>query len=86
MRRINGVLAPLAAGTAGRPSVAGAAGRGACRLLITSTSTTGEQRLADRDRGALDERDDAVGVLADVALADLTHELVTALLDLINFR
>ena len=41
-----------------------------------------EQRLADRDRGALDERDDLVRVLADVPLADLSHELVPALLDL----
>ena len=30
-----------------------------------------EQRLPDRDRGALDERDDLVRRLADVALADL---------------
>ena len=41
-----------------------------------------EQRLADRDRRALDERDDPVRVLADVAPLDLTHEPVTALLDL----
>ena len=40
-----------------------------------------EQRLADRDRRALDERDDLVRVLADVALLDLTHELVAALPD-----
>src|SRR6267154_2455834 len=33
-----------------------------------------EERLADRDRRALDERDDLVRVLADVALPDLFHE------------
>ena len=41
----------------------------------------GKQRLADRDRRALDERDDLVRVLADVALLDLADELVAALLD-----
>ena len=41
-----------------------------------------EERLADRDRGSLDERDDLVRVLADVALADLSHEAVAALLHL----
>ena len=38
--------------------------------------------LADRDRGALDERHDLVRVLADVALADAPHEAMAALRDL----
>ncbi len=41
-----------------------------------------EERLADRDRGAFDEVDDPVGVLADVALADLLDERMALLLDL----
>ena len=45
-----------------------------------------EERLADRDRGALDERDDLVRVLPDVALADLLHELVAARSILIDLR
>ena len=40
-----------------------------------------EERLADRDRGAFDERDDALRVLADVALLDLAHDSVAALLN-----
>src|SRR3954470_10541881 len=40
-----------------------------------------EEQLADRDRGALEEVDDLRGVLADVVLADVAHELVPALLD-----
>ena len=41
-----------------------------------------EERLADRDRRALDEVDDPVRVPPDVALADALHEPVAALLDL----
>ena len=46
-----------------------------------------EQRLADRDRGALDERDDPVRVLPDVALADLAARACgRASATLIDFR
>ena len=40
------------------------------------------QGFLHADGGPLAERDDAVRVLADVALADLLHELVATLVDL----